>query len=228
MKIYEIHHHLYMPLRLHKTAHDTKRADGFAISGQESRDNGMIGLLMRSDTIGSFRVHIKIESSILKCNARFRHYNPGTEIAVIRLNKTDHIACAVRCTQINRTAAGRIPVLRFGCTLTNIGRTVSGIDFRQHLLRRHFHASGICNILLPVRIGQFHGLQLPVNHFFTVMAGRKLHTFHDIQSHQCNNAVTVRRYFPHIITSVGSAHWLYPFGLIGCQISFSQITAGCP
>ena len=64
-KINDVAQNLYVSLRLHVSAHDTKTHIGLVVSGNESRNDGVEGSLVRCVTIEVALFEIEKEASIL-------------------------------------------------------------------------------------------------------------------------------------------------------------------
>ena len=96
-----------MPLRLHKTTHNTKGTDGLIVFGEESGDDRVVRFFGGSETIGRFRIHAEVVAAVVKRNSRPRNDKPGAESHIVTLNHGDHIALSIRRRQIDGAALRR-------------------------------------------------------------------------------------------------------------------------
>src|SRR5579875_1042182 len=92
-----------MPLRLHKTAHDPKRANRLATPRQKGRNDGMVWTLARGERVGMTGIQAEVVPTILQRHARAWHDDSRAKAHIVALNEGHHVTLAVRCAQIHST-----------------------------------------------------------------------------------------------------------------------------
>ncbi len=84
-----------MRLRLHETAHDTERTEGFPVFHEKSRDDGVKGFLAGFQAVGVLFIQGEVMPAVLKRDAGSRHHQTATESHVVALDVGDHVAVLV-------------------------------------------------------------------------------------------------------------------------------------
>src|SRR5690606_5049554 len=75
-EINRIHNYLDMPLRLHKSAHNSEWPDWHSVLRQKSRDNRMVRPLAALKGVDMIRIHREIMSPVLQGDTGPRYDNP--------------------------------------------------------------------------------------------------------------------------------------------------------
>src|SRR5207237_3253374 len=101
----DAHHHLGMTLRLHRAAHDAEAHHRLAFTGDEARNDGLVGALARPDAIRMARLQDEGRAAVLQRDAVDHHAR--AEAHVIRLDERHHHPRCIRRREIHRAALGR-------------------------------------------------------------------------------------------------------------------------
>ena len=185
----------------------------------------MIRLFARQQKIIRRFVQAKACASVIKVNAITRQYNATAKVFVVALNKGNHISFIICSTQINSTAAEGLACFRQQGLLANKRTAFGCIFLAQHRLYLRVHIARVGNILHAIGKSQLHSFYLLMQCCYAVTSV-EFKALKNIQSHQCRNAMTIRRHLPHVIATIINMHRFNKFCAIICQIRQSQATAG--
>ncbi len=160
-KIYHIHHDLRVALWLEVAAHHTESHHGLPVTGHERRDNSVEWSFVRFQFIAMARIERERLAPVLHHKAHAVGTDLRTVTRVVTLNKRNHIACVVRCGEVNRVA------VQFGVPVGNVGARTIGVDkggalfcvfLRDQRLNGHVRKGGIRVVHRAILKGQFFRL----------------------------------------------------------------------
>src|SRR6185503_1922920 len=102
----DAHHHLRVPLRLHRAAHDPEAHHRLSLARDEARNDRLVGTLARSDAVRVARLEHEGRRAVLQRDTV--GYYARAESHVVRLDEGHHHPRGVRRREIHRTALGRL------------------------------------------------------------------------------------------------------------------------
>src|ERR1700733_562689 len=109
-EIDQISKDLYMPHRLHGSAHYPKRQPRFTTFHDEPRNNSVKRAFARRIDVRVRWLHGKQFSSVLEPEAQPGNYHSGSHSPKVTLNKRDHVSFFVRHAKIGSIALSQLSV----------------------------------------------------------------------------------------------------------------------
>ena len=216
----DAHHHLHVALRLHGAAHHAEAHDGLAVLGDEARDDGLVGALLRRDLVGVARGVHEGGAAVLQRHAGARHDDAGAEAHVVRLDQRHHHAARVGGGEVHGAALGRgavAEVLGF-LHVEELGARLEVVAVQERL-GLDVHPVHVGHE--PARIGKRHlgGLDLQVQAVGGVhREARDVELLEDAECDQRDDALAVGREFVHGVAAVADFHRRGPVGLVRGEV----------
>ena len=91
-----VHQHLYLPLGLHKAAHDAEGTHRLPVLHQEAGDDGVVAAFAAGQAVVAVLVHGEVGPPVLKGDAGARNEYAGAEDLIVALNEGYHVPLAIR------------------------------------------------------------------------------------------------------------------------------------
>ena len=214
------HHHLRMPLRLHRTAHQAEAHNRRAVPHQETGDNRLERALARADAIGMSLLQHKARAPVLQADSRARHDHAGTKALVIGLDKGDHHAAVVGGRQIDCPAPLWHAVARLPRRIhINQRRACCQIRRIEQIRNRDIHRLRIGDKAIGVGQCQLDGLDLHMQAVGRVRRMRRqVFVVENAQGDQRRQALPIGGNFVQSVAAVVLARGADPIALVRRQI----------